>query len=163
MDRVASLLDQIARLESQNRLETDPDLQEENRKTIKSLHEQIRDPWRGIVHKVVLLFVVFFIATLGLLALNRLFGLGSVALASTVIAIVLVIVVCTILLITGHISQDIFRNLVDSCLQLLPSATNGDKPSKPDKGAMPGSVAAKTIFAESDPTPTGKPPDVKEK
>lgn len=151
MNRVDLLLDQIERLKAQNRLETDPDLRRENKKTIKSLHEEVRNPWRGMLHKVVFLFLVFFIAICCLLGLTHLFGLSSVAMVSTVIAAVMVIMLCTILLVSGHINQDTFKGLVDTCLRILPSGTPNAKVGGPDKGATLSPVASKTIFAESDP------------
>ena len=41
MDQVNSLLDQITRLQAQNRVERDPDLRRENKKTIKACFDQM--------------------------------------------------------------------------------------------------------------------------
>lgn len=161
MDRVDSLIDQMARLAAQNRLELDPDLRRENEITIKSLHERVRNPWHGLMRNVVLLLLVFFAAIVGLLELKKCFGLGSVTLASTVVAIVMVIVICTILLVTGHINQDTFKNLVDTCLRRLPSSIQSEK-GEPARGTKLGPIASKTIIAESDPmlpAPKNDPPE----
>lgn len=133
MDSINSLLDQIARLEAQNRVESDRDLRRENKATIKALHKQVRKaaryrhPWHGLIRNVVGLFLVFFAALFALLLLARSFGLKSMLSASVILALVFTLIVSTILLITRHINQDTFRNLVQICVDSFGTVFSGTK------------------------------------
>ena len=126
MDPVTSLLDQIARLEVQNRNERDPDLRRENKKTIKELHKQVRkaarfrQPWHGLLWNVLGLCIVFFALFCGILVATKWFGWRSTALASGVAAGLLTVAIATILLVTGYINQNTFKDLVKFALNMLP-------------------------------------------
>jgi hypothetical protein len=127
MNHLSTLRDQIAHFEAQNRIERDPDLREENKKTIRALHKELRKacryrhPWHGIVRNIALLFTVFIVAVTALLFLLDFYGWAETLWASFIGAVLLTLATSTILLVTKNINQDIFKALVDSCFKAFSS------------------------------------------
>lgn len=171
MNHLSTLRDEIAHFEAQNRIERDPDLREENKKTIRALHKELRKacryrhPWHGIVRNIALLFTVFIVAVTALLFLLHLFGWTETLWASFIGAVLLTLATSTILLVTKNINQDIFRSLVDSCLKAfsskLPAIDSPDplKLTKPDFPATTSESDSLTIFGKEDLLLPGAPPD----
>jgi hypothetical protein len=132
MDPVTSFLRQIARLEAQNRLESDPDLIQENKKTIKELHIQARKaakyrhPWHGVISNAAWLLFLFLVVVFVLLKFAALFGLGRTLGASVTAIVVLILSACIVLLTKRAINQGTFKDIVKIGLAALP----GKKPPK---------------------------------
>jgi hypothetical protein len=167
MDQVTSFLDQIARLEAQNRNERDPDLRRENKKTIKELHAQarraakFREPWHGLLRNVIWLFFVFFAVVFGLLMMMKSFGFWNTLGASFAAATVMILITSTILLINKHISQATFKDLVKFCLTKLAALVPRRKPNEsgdaesalPSKKlALPDTPPAPHVIVPKDPS-----------
>lgn len=112
------------------------------------------------------LFLLFFIAVFVLLKLIGTFGWMGTLGASFVALIAMTLITSKILLITGHIDQDTYRNLVKDCLKTLADWILGKKtdesaknePEVPKKSDQPNRVASRAIFAETS-RPDEKPPE----
>jgi hypothetical protein len=147
MDPVTSLLNQIARLEAQNRDEPDRDLRRENKKTIRELHKQVRKaarfrhPWHGLLLNISGLCLLFLIVFCGVLVATKSFGWRNTALASTVAAVLLTLAIVTILLVTGYINQNTFKDLVKFCLNTIsrrqPNELKNDETKAPKQLSAP--------------------------
>jgi len=161
MDPVNSLLDQIARLEAQNRNERDPDLRRENKKTIKELHKQVRKaarfrhPWHGLLSNVLGICILFLIVFCGVLFATKLVGWRNTALASIVAAGLLTLAIITILLVAGYINQNTFKDLVKFSLNMIrrqPSELKNVEPKTRKRLSAPSDPPVDKVI-------DGEPPD----
>lgn len=139
MDSLNSLLDQIARLEAQNRVERDPDLRRENKTSIRELHKQYRKaakyrhPWHGLLSIGVVFLLVFVAAVVALLKFTKTYPWQSTVGICLVVFLVMCLSVLMFLLMTGKIDEDTFKNLLQACIDKFPTLSVGKEAKISDK------------------------------